>query len=430
MSQLILPQPRAQRLERTPPFTALARQQLVTRLGRLSDGQLRLTVPSNASDGAVETLTFGRETADLPTVELRVLSERFWGAVAFGGSVGAGESYIHGDWQVNDLTALIRLMTRNASVLEDLEGGLARLTGPARRILHWFNRNDLSGSRRNIAAHYDLGNAFFERMLDPTMAYSSAIYPSSSASLHEAQLFKFDTICRKLDLRPGDELLEIGTGWGGLAIHAAQRYGANVTTTTISKEQHDFARDAVARAGLTDRVTLLFDDYRDLKGTFNKLVSIEMIEAVGHQFLDTYLGTCSSRLSPDGMMLLQAITLQDQSYEAALKQVDFIQRFVFPGSFIPSVSAITASLKRATDLKVFDLEDIGPHYARTLADWRHNVFADTQAIRDLGYSDEFLRLWEFYLCYCEGGFAERHIGDVQLLLTKPRCRRAPLRVAE
>jgi cyclopropane-fatty-acyl-phospholipid synthase len=429
MSQLILPQPRAERVDRTPPFTALARRQLLSRLERLSDGRLLVKVAANRAGEPAETLSFGRDAEDLPTVELEVLSERFWGAVAFGGSVGAGESYIHGDWTVNDLTALIRLMTRNASVLEDLEGGLARLTGPARRVLHWFNRNDLSGSRRNIAAHYDLGNAFFERMLDPTMAYSSAIYPSPASTLHEAQLFKFDTICRKLALQPGDELLEIGTGWGGLAIHAAQQYGARVTTTTISKEQHDFAREAVALAGLTGRVTLLFDDYRDLKGTFNKLVSIEMIEAVGHQFLDTYLGTCSQRLSPDGMMLLQAITLQDQSYDAALKQVDFIQRFVFPGSFIPSVSAITASLTRATDLKVFDLEDIGPHYARTLADWRRNVFADTQGIRELGYSEEFLRLWEFYLCYCEGGFAERHIGDVQLLLTKPRCRRSPLRGA-
>jgi cyclopropane-fatty-acyl-phospholipid synthase len=425
MSQLILPPPRAQQAEKSPPFTGLARRQLLARLARLTEGRLIIRPAPTAEP--TEVLTFGQDTSDLPTVEITVLSDRFWGAVAFGGSVGAGESYIHRDWEVNDLTALIRLMTRNAAVLENLDGGLARLAEPARRVLHWLNRNDPTGSRRNIAAHYDLGNAFFERMLDPTMAYSSAIYPTATATLHEAQIHKFDTICRKLALQPGDELLEIGTGWGGLAIHAAQHYGARVTTTTISKEQHDFAREAVARAGLTERVTLLFDDYRDLKGTFDKLVSIEMIEAVGHQFLDTYLRTCSQRLSARGMMLLQAITLQDQSYEAALKQVDFIQRFVFPGSFIPSIAAITESLRRATDLKVFDLEDIGPHYARTLADWRRNVFADPQAIRAMGYSEEFLRLWEFYLCYCEGGFAERHIGDVQLLLTKPHCRRAPVR---
>lgn len=408
------------RSESAPPFTALARRQLLDRLSRLTDGRLVL------HDSGGEQFEFGRHTDDLPTVELHVLAPHFWGAVAFGGSVGAGESYIHGDWRCNDLTALIRLITRNTAVLENLEGGLARLAEPARRMLHWFNRNNLSGSRRNIAAHYDLGNAFFERMLDPTMAYSSAIYPSAQSTLHEAQVHKFDTICRKLALAPGDRLLEIGTGWGGLAIHAARHYGAQVTTTTISKEQHDYARAAVERAGLAERVTLLFDDYRDLRGTYDKLVSIEMIEAVGHQFLDTYLGTCSQRLADHGLMLLQAITLQDQAYDAALRQVDFIQRFVFPGSFIPSITAITASLTRATDLKVFDLEDIGAHYARTLADWRRNVFADPTAVKDLGYSDEFLRLWEFYLCYCEGGFAERHIGDVQLLLTKPRCRRAPL----
>ncbi len=421
MSQTIIPTSRPSSTERAPPFTALARRTLTARLARLTDGCLKIA----SSDGS---LSFGQATHDLPIVEIAVHSERFWGAVAFGGSVGAGESYIAGDWQVNDLTALIRLMTRNASVLDDLEGGLAQIVEPARRLLHWFNRNSLTGSRRNIAAHYDLGNAFFERMLDPTMAYSSGIYPSETATLHDAQLHKFDTICRKLALSPGDRLLEIGTGWGGLAIHAAKHYGAQVTTTTISREQFEYAQEAVARAGVTDRVTLLFEDYRALTGTFDKLVSIEMIEAVGHQFLDTYLGTCARRLAPHGMMLLQAITLQDQSYAAALKQVDFIQRFVFPGSFIPSIGAITSSITRATDFKVFHLEDIGPHYARTLADWRHNVFADTDAIRGLGYSDEFLRLWEFYLCYCEGGFMERHIGDVQMLLTKPRCTRAPLLV--
>ena len=421
MSQTIIPTSRPSSTERAPPFTALARRTLTARLARLTDGCLKIA----SSDGS---LSFGQATHDLPIVEIAVHSERFWGAVAFGGSVGAGESYIAGDWQVNDLTALIRLMTRNASVLDDLEGGLAQIVEPARRLLHWFNRNSLTGSRRNIAAHYDLGNAFFERMLDPTMAYSSGIYPSETATLHDAQLHKFDTICRKLALSPGDRLLEIGTGWGGLAIHAAKHYGAQVTTTTISREQFEYAQEAVARAGVTDRVTLLFEDYRALTGTFDKLVSIEMIEAVGHQFLDTYLGTCARRLAPHGMMLLQAITLQDQSYAAALKQVDFIQRFVFPGSFIPSIGAITSSITRATDFKVFHLEDIGPHYARTLADWRHNVFADTDALRGLGYSDEFLRLWEFYLCYCEGGFMERHIGDVQMLLTKPRCTRAPLLV--
>jgi cyclopropane-fatty-acyl-phospholipid synthase len=422
MSQTIIPAARQTSRGRRPPFTGLARRILIKRLRHLTDGRLKIVT----SDGCFE---FGASVADLPDVEISVKSDQFWGAVAFGGSVGAAESYIAGDWEANNLTGLVRLLVRNAAVLEDLEGGFAYLTTPLRRALHWLNRNDQTGSQRNIAAHYNLGNPFFKRMLDPTMAYSSAIYPSPEASLHEAQLHKFDTICRKMGLKQGDRLLEIGTGWGGLAIHAARHFGANVTTTTISREQYDYAQEEVSRAGLNDKICLLFEDYRSLKGTFDKLVSIEMIEAVGHQYLDTYLKVCSQRLAPDGLMLLQAITLQDQAYEAALKQVDFIQRYVFPGSFIPSISAITASLSRSTDLKVFHLEDIGPHYARTLADWHRNVFADPSAIQALGYPREFLRLWDYYLCYCEGGFLERHIGDVQIVLTKPRCKRAPLLVS-
>ena len=230
------------------------------------------------------------------------------------------------------------------------------------------------------------------------------------------------SIVRALTPQPGDHLVEIGTGWGGLAIHAAEQYGCRVTTTTISREQHDFAKEKIAARGLSDRITLLFEDYRDLKGQFDKLVSIEMIEAVGAKYLDTYFARCSSLLKASGAMLLQAITLQDQYYARALKSVDYIQRFVFPGSFIPSVSAIGDSLRRATDLKIFHLEDIGPHYARTLALWRRNFFEHLAAVRRLGLSDQFIRLWEFYLCYCEGGFAERQLGDVQMLLTKPRYR--------
>ncbi len=297
---------------------------------------------------------------------------------------------------------------------------------PLRRLLHWVNRNSRDGSRDNIAAHYDLGNDFFRLFLDETMAYSCGIYRREDATLHEAQLAKFDSILAKLDLRPGETLVEIGTGWGGLAIHAAKHWGARVTTTTISKEQHAYAREWIAREGLGDRVTLLLEDYRDLRGSFDKAVSVEMIEAVGHQYLDTYFATCSRLLKPSGAMLLQAITLQDQHYANALKNVDFIQRFVFPGSFIPSVTAIADSLTRATDLKVFHLEDIGPHYATTLRHWRERCFARLPEVRALGYPEEFVRLWEFYLCYCEGGFLERQLGDVHLLLTKPLCRRAPV----
>jgi cyclopropane-fatty-acyl-phospholipid synthase len=297
------------------------------------------------------------------------------------------------------------------------------LSRPVLKLFHYLNRNSRNGSARNISAHYDLGNDLYRLMLDETMAYSCAIYPHEGSSLHEAQLAKFDAICRKLDLQPGDELVEIGTGWGGLAIHAASRYGARVTTTTISREQHEFAREKIARLGLGDRITLLLEDYRDLRGQYDKAVSVEMIEAVGANYLDTYLRKCASLLKPGGAMLLQAITIQDQFYEQARRSVDYIQRYVFPGSFIPSVQAISDSLSRVTDFKIFHLEDIGPHYARTLREWRRNFFDNIQSVRAQGYPESFVRLWEYYLCYCEGGFEERQLGDVQLLLTRPDCRR-------
>ena len=402
----------------------LARGALLKRLALLRDGQLTL------QDGG-ETLRFGARTERSGlSATITVNSPEFWSLAAFGGTVGAGEAYIHGHWRCDDLTALVRIMVLNRHVMTGMESGLgARFSQLARRLLHWANRNNKSGSARNIAAHYDLGNKLYELMLDETMAYSCGIFPAEDATLHEASVAKFDAVCRKLALTPADHLVEIGTGWGGLAIHAAERYGCRVTTTTISREQHDFAKEKIARRGLSDRITLLLKDYRDLTGQYDKLVSIEMIEAVGARYLDTYFRKCSSLLKPTGAMLLQAITLQDQYYERALKSVDYIQRFVFPGSFIPSIEAITSSLARATDMKVFNLEDIGPHYAPTLRMWRERFVANLQRVKELGYPDSFVRRWDFYLCYCEGGFAERQLGDVQMLLTKPDCRRAAIAAA-
>jgi cyclopropane-fatty-acyl-phospholipid synthase len=362
---------------------------------------------------------FGARTATCAfSATIEVKHPQFWADVAFGGTVGAGEAYIHGHWRCEQLVALVRMMVINREIMNGMEGGFAFVTAPLRRVLHWMNRNSKDGSRRNIAAHYDLGNDFFQLFLDDTMAYSCGIFEREDSTLKEASIAKFDAACRKLSLKPTDHLLEIGTGWGGLAIHAAQHYGCRVTTTTISKEQYELAKQRVAAAGLSDRIELRLDDYRDLQGQYDKLVSIEMIEAVGHQFLGNYLAKCSSLLKPDGAMVVQAITIQDQLYEAALKGVDFIQRFVFPGSFIPSVTAITTALTRSTDMKVFDLEDIGPHYATTLRMWREAFFGNIDKVRALGYPEEFLRLWDYYLCYCEGGFAERQLGDVQLLLVK------------
>jgi len=369
---------------------------------------------------------YGARTARCPLeAVVQVQDARFWSELAFGGSIGAGEAYMEGYWSTDDLTALVRVLLQNRDVLDGMETGLARLTAPLRKSLHWLNRNTREGSRRNIAAHYDFGNDFFSLFLDPTMMYSSAIFERPEMTLEEAQRARLDRICRKLELKPGDHLLEIGTGWGGLAMHAAQRYGCRVTTTTISREQFGHARERVAAAGLTDRVTLLLQDYRDLRGRYDKLVSIEMIEAVGHSFYDAYFRQCGRLLEDEGLMLLQAITIADQRYAAARRSVDFIQRHIFPGSTIPSVSVMLDSLTRSTDMKLVHLEDIGPHYATTLRKWRENFLGGLDTVRALGFPERFVRMWEFYLCYCEGGFEERALGDVQMLLAKPGSRRSP-----
>jgi cyclopropane-fatty-acyl-phospholipid synthase len=399
----------------------LAKRALLQRLRHLHNGVLVLR------DGN-EVHGFGRvsERCDL-RITIEVKDPRFYSDIAFGGSIGAGEAYMADYWQTDDLTGLVRLLLINRHLLDGMEGGLAAVTLPLQKLLHWFNRNTHAGSRRNIAAHYDLGNDLFKLMLDETMMYSSAIFADPSMSLHEAQVYRLDQICRKLDLQAEDHLLEIGTGWGGLAIHAAKHYGCRVTTTTISREQYELAKSRVREAGVADRVTLLLEDYRNLTGQYDKLVSIEMIEAVGHQFYDTYFQQCSALLKPDGLMLLQAITIADQRYEAAKNSVDFIQRYIFPGSCIPSVTAMLDAITRNSELRLFDLEDIGPHYATTLRLWRENVNKHLDQIRRLGYSREFLRMWEFYLCYCEGGFIERAISDVHMLLAKPENRRRTLK---
>ncbi len=342
--------------------------------------------------------------------------------MAFGGSIGAGEAYIHGYWSCAELTELFSILLKNRAVLDSVDSGLARLTDPLQRILHWLNRNTRKGSRRNIAAHYDLGNEFYRLWLDPRMMYSSAYFERPDMSLDAAATAKLDRICRKLGLGPNDSVVEIGSGWGGFAIYAAKNYGCHVTTTTISKEQHDYAQDAIAAAGLEDQITLLLEDYRDLTGRYDKLVSIEMIEAVGHEFHAGFFRKCCELLRPDGRMLLQAITIRDQRYERYRREPDFIRRFIFPGGCLTAVTDMCRILTRHTDMRVIDLEDIGPHYAKTLRLWRDRFFAAVQAVRDLGYSDEFIRLWDYYLSFCEAGFTEREIGNVQMLIMRPEAR--------
>ena len=374
---------------------------------------------------AGDSLHFGDPQARL-RAEILVNDPAVWGLVAGNGSIGSGEAYIHGYWSTPDLTAVIRIFVANLDVLDAMEGGLARLGRPLIQGLHWLNRNTRQGSRRNIAAHYDLGNDLFEQFLDPTMMYSAAMFRSADDSLEQAQLNKLERICQKLALQPSDHLLEIGTGWGSMALYAATRYGCRVTTTTLSREQHAHTERRIRELGLEDRVTLLLEDYRDLDGQYDKLVSIEMIEAVGHRYLPTYFKQCARLLKPDGLMLLQAITIRDQRYQQACKSVDFIQRYIFPGGALPSMQKMLDVVTRHTDFNLHHMEDFGLHYARTLRLWHDNLRHARQRLEQLGYDDYFYRLWEFYLCYCEGGFLERTIGTAQLLLAKPAARPAPL----
>ena len=306
--------------------------------------------------------------------------------------------------------------------MTDIDNGLVRLLKPFRLFLHFLNRNSPTGSKKNIQAHYDIGNDLFSLFLDESMMYSSAIFPREDCTLEEASRFKIDLICKKLNLGPRDHLLEIGTGWGALAIHAAKYYGCRVTSTTISNEQFRLATERVKDAGLEDRVTVIRQDYRELDGTYDKLVSVEMLEAVGHEYFDLFFRKCCSLLKPDGLMLVQTITIADQHYDYARRSVDFIQRYIFPGGCLPSIRVLSDCIARVTDFRLLHLADFSDHYARTLREWRQRFFANIGKVRGLQYPESFIRLWEFYLCYCEGGFTEKSIGVSQIVLGRPRNR--------
>jgi cyclopropane-fatty-acyl-phospholipid synthase len=394
----------------------MARKAILSLLKRLVHG--RITIIENR-----HRYNFG-EQSDKSSLQavITVHHPQLYTRIFFGGSIGAAEAYMDGLWTADDLTMVMRILALNQKAFEDMEKGLACLTVPLYKFYHFSRKNTKKGSRENILAHYDLGNNFYTLFLDDTLTYSCGIFEHEKSSLKDASVAKYDRICRKLLLNPGERILEIGTGWGGFAIHAAQNYGVHVTTTTISDEQYQFAERRIKAAGLEDRITLLKKDYRDLGGKFDKLVSIEMIEAVGHQYLTTFFRTCSRLLKDDGVMALQAITIGDQIFDRHKRSVDFIKRYIFPGSCIPSITAISNAIAMTTDLRLIHLEDITPHYARTLREWRRRFFANLERVRALGFSDTFIRMWEYYLCYCEGGFAERYIGDVQMLFTKPLCR--------
>ena len=393
------------------------RAAVVDRLGALREGSVTLVEAGRRT-------TFGTDAPGLHAT-VTVKHPDFWTAAALRGTVGVGESYMDGHWSADDLVALVRLFVVNRDVMNAMERGPASLARPFLRLFARRRDNTRAGSRRNIAAHYDLGNDFFRLFLDETLMYSCAVFERPEATLHEASVAKNERICRKLGLGPSDHVVEIGTGWGGFALHAASVHGCRVTTATISKEQHALAKARIAEAGLADRVDVRLQDYRDLTGSFDALVSIEMVEAVGANHLDEFTRACGRLLAPHGRACIQSIVIREEMYEYALRNVDFIQRHVFPGTFIPATSALSTSFGRTTDLRLVQLEDIGPHYARTLREWRDRFLLRLDQVRGLGYPEQFVRLWEFYLAYCEGGFEERVLGDVQMVLFKPRRTEPP-----
>ncbi|WP_250461015.1 SAM-dependent methyltransferase [Microbulbifer litoralis] len=396
-------------------FYRLARRLVLGKLEAIERGHLVVQEPD-------QYFTFGEpeESADV-CAHIRVHDYSTYVQVLLNGTIGSGEAYMQGAWSSPDLVSVVRLMVGNMALLENMDSRWSTAGKAVLRLLHRMNANSRSGSRRNIAAHYDLGNDFFRLFLDDTMLYSAAVFPRPDASLYDASLHKLEKICSRLQLKPTDHLLEIGTGWGALAIHAARNYGCRVTTTTISREQYEHARAWVEREGLQDRITLLLKDYRDLEGEYDKLVSIEMIEAVGHEYHREFFSRCSGLLKEDGLMVMQAITIQDQRYHSYRRQVDFIQRHIFPGGCLPSNQVIADHIAENTDMQVVGLEDITRHYARTLNAWRRAFFANIEVVREQGFDDRFINMWDFYLCYCEGGFLERVISTAQFVFAKPRC---------
>jgi cyclopropane-fatty-acyl-phospholipid synthase len=392
---------------------AAARAGVGAVLGRVRNGRI------DVIEGTRER-SYGPPDADLRAT-LTINDPAAWRG-PLRGSVGLGEGYVDGLWETDDLVALIQIAARELRQRDGLRGAVARPRGLLHRVRGLVPENTRSGARRNISAHYDLGNDLFAAFLDERMMYSCAYFPDRAASLEEAQLAKLDRICDRLRLGPANHLLEIGTGWGGMAIHAARRSGCRVTTTTISHEQFELARRRVREAGLEDQVTVLLQDYRDLEGRYDRLVSVEMIEAVGWQYFDDYFRRCDQLLSEDGLMLLQAITIDDRIYEVEKAAKSFANTHVFPGGCLPSQGLIADSLERVTSMKQVWIDDITAHYPPTLAAWRERFFAAWERLRARGYDERFKRLWDFYLSSSEAGFRERRIGDVQALFAKPKAR--------
>jgi cyclopropane-fatty-acyl-phospholipid synthase len=379
----------------------------------------KITKGSLTLKDASSSYTFGDQKNIKLHAEIIIHNPRFYRFVVFGGSIGCSEAYMSDYWSSPNLTNVIRLFAINPQLTDELESKFNILLKPFFRVIHRLNKNSQRNSKRNISAHYDLSNNFFKLFLDESMMYSSAIFKTRNQTLKAASLNKLDIICQKLNLKPTDHVVEIGSGWGGFAIFAAENYGCKVTTTTISQQQFSYTRDLINKKKLGKKITLLFEDYRNLKGKYDKLVSIEMIEAVGHHYYHEYFKKINTLLKPDGIALIQAITIRDQRYSQALQNVDFIQKYIFPGSCIPSIEIIQKNLTKETDMIISDLENINHHYAKTLNLWKKAFNKNQNKIIKLGFDERFIRMWNFYFSYCEGGFAERAINDFHILMSKP-----------
>lgn len=395
----------------TPRSVTLLRRLLINVLGRATHGHFLLR-----ERGRVIAEVGDRN--DPLRAEVDILDTRCYARALLGGDTGAGEAYVDGWWATPDITEVTRFFARNLDMLDAWGRRFGWLLKPLRLVRTLNRANSRRQARKNILAHYDLGNELYRSFLDGRMQYSSAIYNHPGETLVEAQVNKLNRLCEQLQLGPDDHLLEVGSGWGGLAIFAARHFGCRVTTTTISDAQWRYASERVAEAGLSDRVTVLNRDYRLLEGRFDKIVSVEMIEAVGRRYLRGYFRHLNSLLKPGGLLMLQAITIADQRFAAYSRSEDFIQKHIFPGGFLPSLALMTRIMSQDTELVVRDVLDIGLDYARTLSDWRYNFSARRDTIKALGYDERFCNLWTYYLGYCEGGFLERRISAVQLLASK------------
>jgi cyclopropane-fatty-acyl-phospholipid synthase len=400
-----------QEMQRSTRMTSFFKRILFKKLKGLKTGELTII------DGS-ETHVFGIPKSELKAT-LTVSSQEFYVFLGSGGTNGAAEAFTAGYWTSDNLVQLIQVIIRNKKTMEGLESGFARLTNPITKIIHRLRQNTLKGSKSNILAHYDLSNDFYKLWLDSTMTYSSGIFLNKKSCMHDASVEKLDRLCRKLSLNSGDHVLEIGTGWGSFATHAAKNYGCKVTTTTISDNQFNYVAELISKENLDNKITLLNKDYRELEGTFDKVVSIEMIEAVGSDFVPGFFEKASSLLKKNGLMALQGITYNDPDFNAYKNSVDFIRKYIFPGSCLISVSQVEKAIKEKTDLTMVDSEDITLHYARTLEIWRKDFENVLPQVRDLGFSDPFIRIWVFYLVYCEAGFLENLIGDFQFIFAKP-----------